>query len=292
MLHVSTGLLDAILAEDAPCGDLTTRSLGLCGQAAQISFAARMPQVVACSDVAAALFGHVGGNVSFCAQSGQWVGAGDSILRVEGPADALFLAWKQAQTLMEWAGGLASDAREIVQAARAVRPDIAVACTRKAPPTMRNLAIRAVMAGGAVMHRANLSETVLVFPEHRVFLPAGGREAVARLRRSLPERKIVVEVTSVDEALTFLDSQPDILQLEKFSPQEVAELKVWLDGLAQYQSVPLLAVAGAIRPDNAADYVRAGATILVTSYPYFAKPRDIQVKIQPFSLFCDLQAHA
>ncbi len=284
MLHVPTSLLEAILAEDAPCGDLTTRSLGLCGQEARISFAARMPQVVACSEVAAALFRHVGGNVSFSAHSGQWAGAGDTILQAEGPADALFLAWKQAQTLMEWAGGLASDAREIVQAARAVRPDVVVACTRKAPPTMRGLAIRSVMAGGAVMHRANLSETVLVFPEHRLFLPADGIPDVARLRQSLPERKIVVEVTSVDEAIAFLDARPDILQLEKFSLQDVAALKVWLDGLAQDRPVPLLAVAGAVRPDNAADYVRAGATILVTSYPYSAKPRDIQVKIRPLSL--------
>lgn len=287
MLHVPTSLLDALLAEDAPCGDLTTRSLGLCGQEARISFAARMPQVVACSDVAAALLRHVGGSVSFCAKPGQWLDAGESILKAEGPADALFMAWKQAQTLMEWAGGLASAAHEIVQVARNIHPDVAVACTRKAPPTMRGLAIRAVMAGGAVMHRANLSETVLVFPEHRGFLPDGGREAVARLRRSLPERKIVVEVTSVDEAIAFLESNPDILQLEKFSPPEVAELKVWLDGLAQCQSVPLLAAAGAISPDNAADYVRAGARILVTSYPYFAKPRDIQVKIQPITPFFD-----
>lgn len=289
MLHVPTSLLDALLAEDAPCGDLTTRSLGLCGQAARISFTARIPQVVACSDVAAALLRHVGGTVSFCAQSGQWLSAGESILQAEGPAEALFMAWKQAQTLMEWAGGLASDAHAIVQAARSVHPDVAVACTRKAPPTMRGLAIRAVMAGGAVMHRANLSETVLVFPEHRGFLPVGGRDAVAHLRRSLPERKIVVEVTSLDEAITFLDSKPDILQLEKFSLHDVAELKVWLDGLAQSQAVPLLAVAGAIRPDNAADYVRAGARILVTSYPYFAKPRDIQVKIQPVSSFVETQ---
>ncbi|WP_338333170.1 ModD protein [Acetobacter sp. LMG 32666] len=283
MLHVPTGLLEALLAEDAPCGDLTTHSLGLCGQGARISFTARMPQVVACSEVAAALFRHVGGRVCFSAPAGQWAAAGESILQVEGPAEALFLAWKQAQTLMEWAGGIASDAHAVVQAARRVRPDVAVACTRKAPPGMRGLAMRAIMAGGAVMHRTGLSETVLVFPEHRMFLPAGGYAAVARLKQDLPERKIVVEVTSIDEALSFLEAKPDILQLEKFPLQDVAALKSRLDGLEPHEHTPLLAVAGSVNPDNAADYVQAGAHILVTSYPYFAKPRDIQVRIDPMS---------
>ncbi|GAA3660461.1 MULTISPECIES: ModD protein [Acetobacter] len=287
MFHVPTSLLDAILAEDAPCGDLTTRALGFGGQGARISFTARMPQVVACSEVAAALFRHVGGHVCFSAPSGQWMPAGEQILQVEGSADALFLAWKQAQTLMEWAGGLASDTHDIVQAARAVRPDVVVACTRKAPPGMRGLAIRSIMAGGAVVHRAGLSETVLVFPEHRAFLPEDGREAVKHLKQSLPERKIVVEVTSVEEAMVFLETGADILQLEKFSLQDVKKLRTFLNGLAPNQPVPLLAAAGAVGPDNAADYVRAGASILVTSHPYFAKPRDIQVLIRPLSSKCD-----
>jgi molybdenum transport protein len=44
---------------------------------------------------------------------------------------------------------------------------------------------------------------------------------------------------------------------------------------------PLLAAAGGITPDNAADYVRAGADILVTSFPYTARPSDVHVTIVP-----------
>jgi molybdenum transport protein len=39
----------------------------------------------------------------------------------------------------------------------------------------------------------------------------------------------------------------------------------------------LLAVAGGIRADNAAEYVSAGADLLVTSAPYTAPPKDVQV---------------
>jgi molybdenum transport protein len=40
---------------------------------------------------------------------------------------------------------------------------------------------------------------------------------------------------------------------------------------------PLLAAAGGIRADNAAAYVAAGADFLVTSSPYWAPPKDVQV---------------
>jgi len=47
------------------------------------------------------------------------------------------------------------------------------------------------------MHRLGLSETVLVFPEHRGFLgdePLA--ETVQRLRSAAPEKKLVIEVTT------------------------------------------------------------------------------------------------
>lgn len=65
-----------------------------------------------------------------------------------------------------------------------------LACTRKTWPGGRAVARRAVLAGGAVMHRLGLSETLLVFPEHRALMPAGDRLArLATLRRAQPEKE-------------------------------------------------------------------------------------------------------
>ena len=40
-----------------------------------------------------------------------------------------------------------------------------------------------------------------------------------------------------------------------------------------------LAAAGGINAANAAAYAQAGADIIVTSQPYVARPRDVQVRI-------------
>jgi molybdenum transport protein len=44
---------------------------------------------------------------------------------------------------------------------------------------------------------------------------------------------------------------------------------------------PVIATAGGIKPENAGAFVRAGADVLVTSWPYTAGPADVAVEIAP-----------
>ena len=69
----------------------------------------------------------------------------------------------------------------IVDAAKQAKPDIVVACTRKSLPGTRSLSIKAILCGGAVPHRLGLSETILVFAQHRVF--SGGAALPAIIDR-------------------------------------------------------------------------------------------------------------
>ncbi len=272
--------LEALLADDVPFGDLTTSALGI-GQAPGVmTFSARGPMVAAEVESAAALLMLAGcGSVIAHVGSGDRLDAGTAILIAEGTAAALHRGWKVAQTLIEAWSGVASAARSIVDAARAVAPGIAVACTRKNTPGTKSFAVRAVQAGGASMHRFGLSESILVFPEHRVFLAQEPlATTVARLRRAAPEKKLVIEAKDVVGALSAADAGFDVVQAEKFSAAEVAVL---IAELNSRPSRPLVAVAGGITADNAADYARAGADILVTSMPYFARPCDVAVVISP-----------
>ena len=56
-------------------------------------------------------------------------------------------------------------------------------------------------------------------------------------------------------------------------------LAACITALAQQERLvrPLIAAAGGIRADNAAAYVAAGADLLVTSAPYAAPAKDVQV---------------
>lgn len=268
--------LDRFLAEDVPYGDLTTDALGIGDAPGRMVFRARQAMVVSSTEEAARLIGRTGAAVCEVLPSGRRAEPGETLLVAEGGAGALLASWKVAQTLVEAASGMATGARALVDAARAIRPDVVVACTRKAFPGTRAVAVKAIQSGGAVPHRLGLSETVLVFPEHRAFLTAPFAVTLAKLQAVCPEKKLVVEVNTVDQAEEAALAGAHVVQLEKFSPGDVAKV---VARLAEMTPMVRVAAAGGVIAANAADYARAGAHVLVTSSPYLAPPMDVAVTI-------------
>ncbi|PWC40385.1 ModD protein [Azospirillum sp. TSO22-1] len=277
MYRIPDAEIDRLLGDDAPYGDLTTHTLGIGAAAGSMVFTARAPLVAGATEEAARIVERAGGRIDRLRPSGSAVVAGEVLLAAHGTAAALLVSWKVAQTLVEYASGIATAARRIVDAARAVNPAVMVACTRKNFPGTKALAVRAVLAGGASLHRLGLSETVLLFPEHRAFLPGGSLAlGVGRLKAANPERTIVVEVNTLAEALAAAEAGADVIQLEKFAPAAVAE------AVRALSDAPVkVAAAGGVNAGNAAEYAATGAHVLVTSAPYAAPPQDVKVAIGP-----------
>lgn len=270
-------LLD-MLREDVPYGDLTTRGLGIAERRGTAVFRTRATVTACCVEEAERLMLLSGCTAARrMASSGAQVEAGGDLLVAEGDAAALHRGLKVAQTLMEVTSGVATGARRILCAARQGRPGIAVACTRRHLPGTKDAMLKAIMAGGCVAHRLSLSDSVLVFAQHRAFL---GRTPphlwVAALRAAQPERKITVEAESVDEVLWFAAAGVDAVQLNKLSPEQVADA---VRAMASLPKRPLVVVAGDVTEANAAAYAAAGAGLLVTSAPYAAAPADISVTL-------------
>lgn len=272
MLALDDTKLRALLDDDVSFGDLTTDSLGIGDQAARLEFRARHAMTVCAGEEAKRLFELAGANARLIAATGLVLPPNELILEAEGSVSSLHRAWKVAQTLVEWASGIATATAAIVVAAKG----IPIACTRKNVPGTKALSVKAVQAGGGIMHRLGLSETLLVFPEHRLFLNETPAQSIERLRGAQPEKKIVVEVADLESALIWAHAAADVLQLEKFTSEAVAACRVALDRRGDSPR-PLLAAAGGIGAANAAAYSAAGADFLVTSSPYAAPPKDVQV---------------
>lgn len=274
MKTLSDQELSRLLDEDIAGGDLTTHVLGIGTHRGQLIFQSRQAMTVCASEEAARLFELAGARVTQdIVATGTHVPAGTCLLVADGDAASLHRAWKTAQVLVEWASGIASATTAIVAAAKGVP----VACTRKNVPGTKALSIKAVRAGGATMHRLGLSETLLVFAEHRLFLDENPSATITRLRRAEPEKKIVVEVADMAMARLWMDAGADVLQLEKFSVAEVAAVTALRSLANAGHPRVLLAAAGGIHAGNAADYANAGVDLLVTSAPYSAPPRDVSV---------------
>ena len=272
--------LAAMLAEDVPYGDLTTLGLGIGDAQGRAVFRTRSTMTVACTEEAERLMLLAGcARVTRFAASGAQVEAGAEVLAAEGTAAALHRGLKVAQTLVEIASGVATRARRILCAAREGRAGVAVACTRRHLPGAKDVMLNAILAGGCVPHRLGLSDSVLVFAQHRGFL---GRTPphvwVAALRAAQPERKIAVEAENLDEALRLAHAGVDAVQLDRLPPEDVAEVARAVETMPRR---PLVVATGGVDEGNAAAYARAGADLLVTSAPYSAPPLDVSVAAGP-----------
>ena len=172
-----------------------------------MTFTARHDMVLAGIEVAARMMDGLA--VDLHASDGDRLPAGTPILEASGRAGELHRAWKAAQTLLEILSGIATATRAVVEAAAPVP----VATTRKTVPGARALSQLAVRAGGGILHRHGLSETILVFPEHRVFLAGESlSDIAARLRRTQPEKALTVEVGTIDEAVEAAVAGFDVVQ--------------------------------------------------------------------------------
>ena len=266
--------LTRLLDDDCPFGDLTTDALSIGARGGHFTFAARYPMRLCGVEEAVRLCCLAGLEASTQTHSGATLQPGQAILGGGGRAAHLHRVWKTAQVLLEWASGIANATADLVHAAG----HIPVACTRKSAPGTKALSIKAVRAGGATLHRLGLSETILIFAEHRVFLDESAESTIARLKTREPEKKIVVEVGDIPAALQWAAAGAEVLQLEKFTPEALAECCQRLGPPGQR---PLIAAAGGVHAGNAAAYARAGADLLVTSAPFSAPPLDVTVRFEP-----------
>ena len=269
MIFLPQSLTDAWLLDDIQGGDLTTQSLGIGAQMGHITFFHRQGGCVSGIAAARQMFTSLGVSVTASVSDGEPVVAGQPLLCASGSAAALHQGWKAVQNVLEWSCGVSGYLARMLELLRQRHPDGHIACTRKMIPGTKLLATQAVQAAGGLIHRAGCSETILLFANHRRFLPNANDwpAMVNQLRRHAPERKIVVEADTPDEALAALFAAPDGLQLDKFTPAQAANIA---------RLAPTLAPACTLA-------LTGGITLFVTSAPYFAPPADIKGRLEPDS---------
>ncbi len=127
-------------------------------------------------------------------------------------------------------------------------------------------------------HRLGLSETVLIFKQHRNLFRSEA-EFLSRLRdlkSELCEKKIIVEVENAEQALQLSRECIDGIQYDKFA---VDQLRAIIGEIRQVNRQIVHLAAGGINLSNIADYAATGVDALVTTSVYFGKPIDIGTKI-------------
>jgi molybdenum transport protein len=280
MIYFTEADIDRLIEDDLPAGDMTTFLLDLAGKKGSIALIARNEMIACCTEEAVRLYKKAGLEVGDFVASGTRLQPGDRLIEAKGEASAIHIIWRTGSAMIEFASGIAGRTNQLVMAAKKENPSISVAGTRKHPPFVKKMALKALMAGGGGPHRTGLSDTILIFREHLLF--TGGYERLPEVIRSvkekMKERKIVIEAHSLKEALIAAKSGADAVQMDKSTQEIFSECSGKCRAINP--NICMIA-AGAINDSNAGMYAKAGADVLVTSWMYFAPPADIMAEILP-----------
>ena len=275
MFDISDNYLEALMEEDLPFMDLTTMSMGIGEVPGILECYPKRACVLAAVEEAARLFEKRCCEVEIIFPSGTLAEGEQVFMRVKGTAGAFHSCYKKAQIMLEYCSGIATRTNDMLKNARTTNPLINVSVTRKHFPGGKALSLKAALIGGASVHRLGLSDSILSFDEHRVFVD-DFLSLIPVMAKRFPEKKIGVEADSVQDALNYVKAGADIVQCEKF---KFDELKYFVEEARSISKSVIISAAGGINASNAGEYAATGVDLLVTSWVYFGKPEDIKMRM-------------
>jgi nicotinate-nucleotide pyrophosphorylase (carboxylating) len=147
--------------------------------------------------------------------------AGASIATIEGSARSLLTAERTMLNFVGHLSGIATLASEFVAAIAGTGTHIV--CTRKTTPGLRALEKRAVRLGGALNHRFNLADAILIKDNHIV--AAGGiGPALTRARAAVGHlMAIEIEVDNLGQLAEALPYGPTAVLLDNMTDAELRQ---------------------------------------------------------------------
>jgi len=251
-----------LLAEDGP--DLTTPLTVLPGASGAATIRAREATIAAGLAYAEAVALEAGSDgVEWRVREGEPVPAGAALGVVHGGVAAILRAERPMLNLLQRGCGIAWATRRFVEAVAGTA--CRVLHTRKTAPGLRGFDIRAVLAGGGMLHRVGLGRVVMVKDNHWAALTRAERslEEVCRDARQRGAAAVQVEVESpaqVDEACR---AGADRLLVDNQPPEAFARLvemaRRLSPGIEIEATGGITEQAARAYAERGADYVSVGA---------------------------------
>jgi nicotinate-nucleotide pyrophosphorylase (carboxylating) len=266
-------LVERALVEDAPSGDMTARLTVPERSSCRGELRAKAPGVLAGTRVAQATFDLASEqdgrpvSLEWKAADGDTVAAGDVLAVIHGSSRSILRAERVAINFLSHLSGVATLTRAFVEASRPAR----ILCTRKTTPGLRALEREAVEAGGGSLHRASLSDAVLIKDNH-LRIAGGVGPAVRRAKEGgLP---VEVEVETLSELEEAIRAGADQILLDNPTPELVR------DAIGMVGDSERVEISGGVTLDSVQSLVAAGARVIsVGRITHSAPSLDLSLEV-------------
>lgn len=246
------------LAEDIGSGDLTAALIPETAQA-EATVISRENAILCGTAWFDAVFRQLDSSIviAWQAADGDHVTPDQSLCDLRGPARALLSGERTALNFLQALSGTATLARQFADIV--IGTGAVILDTRKTIPGLRLAQKYAVRCGGCQNHRIGLFDAVLIKENH--IMAAGSiTQAIATARALHPGVTVEVEVENLAELDEALAAGPDIVMLDNFDLESMAEavqitakrVKLEASGNVNFTTVRQIAETGV-------DYISVGS---------------------------------
>lgn len=251
-------LVAAILKEDIGRGDITTKALVKSTAKVQADIIAKQAGVICGLAIVKEIFHQLDPRITcrLLVRDGQTVKANTIVLHLYGSADSILAGERVALNCLSLLSGIATTTKRYVTTIKPYKAQILD--TRKTIPLLREWQRYAVVCGGGVNHRFDLSTMAMIKDNHRQMTTRQHMtltDAVSRIQKKYPAKKIELEIDSIHELDEALATKADIILLDNMS---VVDVKKSVLRRNQLCSKKLLEASGGITLSNVKSYAKTG----------------------------------
>ena len=187
--------------------------------------------------------------ITWFVNDGEHVKANTTLFEISGNARTILTGERTALNFLQTLSGTASLTSTYISALENTSTQLLD--TRKTLPGLRSAQKYAVLCGGGYNHRIGLFDAFLI-KENHIAACGGIANAVATAKSNHPDKKVEVEVESLDELTQALEAGSDIIMLDNFTPEMIDQAVELSNGKAK------LEVSGNMTLEKLATYAKAG----------------------------------
>ena len=210
-------------------------------------------------------------------QDGEYFDSNTQIVKLNGSSKSLLLSERVSLNLLGHMSGIATSTNHAVTITKKISPNTNISATRKTLPGLRKYEKYSVIVGGGLPHRYDLNEMILIKDNHHKLI-TNLKESVNTARDKIDSnKKIELEVDSLESALNAVDLDVDIILLDNMTPEDISK---FILKLKQLSEPPLTEASGGINFSNLESYASTQVDIIsMGTLTHSSKSIDFSLQI-------------
>ena len=269
--------IERFLQEDISNGDITSDLFIDSNSISNAQILSREPGLLSGRNELTQIFDYFNIKSNWSFQDGEYFDSNTQIVKLNGSSKSLLLSERVSLNLLGHMSGIATSTNHAVTITKKISPNTNISATRKTLPGLRKYEKYSVIVGGGLPHRYDLNEMILIKDNHNKLI-TNLKESVNTARDKIDSnKKIELEVDSLESALNAVDLDVDIILLDNMTPEDISK---FILKLKQLSEPPLTEASGGINFSNLESYASTQVDIIsMGALTHSSKSIDFSLQI-------------